>query len=684
MKTLKKYWTKTFLLLAISGSWSCAEKETIISSGDLTLRVNHQLHTSLQSTKTDAKDLMEGFQPTEYLILSEEKLTNFDLSAYEETSITTTLGEGVRHSFSGKNTATGITKQLVLTVYEAFPNFITTQVRYINESDHPLTYKSWVNNGYHLISQDEPPFWAFQGSSSGARADWIKPVNPGFYQDNYLGMNSSDYGGGIPVTDIWNRSAGIAIGHTATAPKLVSLPTEMKVNERSLRVGVREDFDYPSYLATGDTLQTLETFVMLHSGDYYNGLQQYSEVMQAKGISLPPAEPAAFEPIWCAWGYERDFTLAEVLGTLPKVKALGIKWAVLDDGFQQAEGDWHTNQQKFPGGDEQMKNLVKTIHSHGLKAKLWWAPLAADPGSKLLTNHPDMRLYLEDWAPQYITWWDAYYLSPTHAKTIAHTQEVVDLFLNEWDFDGLKMDGQHMNAVAPDHNPLSGLEDPTLAPEKLPEFFRIIYEHARDIKPDAVVENCPCGTCMSFFNMPHMNQAVSSDPTSSWQIRLKGKTYKALIPQTAYYGDHVELSDGGNDFASSFGVGAVLGTKFTWPADNPTASASYLLTPEKERVWAQWFDLYNQKMLSKETYLGGLYDIGYDLPEAHVIQKGDTLHYAFYAAAWDGPVTLRGLTADTYVINDYFHEVSLGTVTKEAPELKLKFSNFILIEAYPK
>ena len=205
MKTRKKYWTKTILLLVISGLWACTEKETIIRSGDLTLRVNQQLHTFLQSTPTDTKDLMEGFQPTEYLILSGEKLTDFDLSVYNETPITTNLGKGVRHTFSGKNKPTGITKQLALTVYEAFPDFMTTQVHYINESDQPLTYKSWVNNGYHLISQDEPPFWAFQGSSSGARADWIKPVTPGFYQENYLGMNSSDYGGGIPVPGVLNN-----------------------------------------------------------------------------------------------------------------------------------------------------------------------------------------------------------------------------------------------------------------------------------------------------------------------------------------------------------------------------------------------------------------------------------------------------------------------------------------------
>src|SRR5690606_21977539 len=162
-------------------------------------------------------------------------------------------------------------------------------------------------------------------------------------------------------------------------------------------------------------------------------------------------------------------------------------------------------------------------------------------------------------------------------------------------------------------------------------------------KPNAVIENCPCGTCMSFYNMASTNQTVSSDPLSSWQIRHKGKTYKALVPKTAYYGDHVELSDNGTDFASSLGIGAVLGTKFTVPSSTVNEEAAkFLLTPEKEKVWKKWFTLYNEKMLSKADYLGKLYDIGYDKPEAHVINKQGTLYYAFYADSWKGQIELRG------------------------------------------
>ena len=33
-----------------------------------------------------------------------------------------------------------------------------------------------------------------------------------------------------------------------------------------------------------------------------------------------------------------------------------------------------------------------------------------------------------------------------------------------------------------------------------------------------------------------------------------------------YFGDHVELSDGADDFASTVGVGGVLGTQFVIPS----------------------------------------------------------------------------------------------------------------------
>ena len=657
------------VMLGLSG---CGSDIASIKNGDLMLMVNNQLCTSIFYDG----NRLTPFQTTESLEKNGHPIGDF--------RIVSSTSEGETFTFRAVDKNLGLEKQLTVSKPDSITDLLLIKVIYTNTSDKDIEISSWVNHSYKLpLREPVPSFWAFQGSSSGERADWITPLEQGYFKENFLGMNSSDYGGGIPVTDLWCREFGLAIGHASTHPELVSLPTEIEKYGSEAKISVRKRFEKPYYLQAGESLETLETFITVHRGDYYNGLRKYSELMATRGIKAAPTEPASFEPIWCAWGYGRDFTLSEVIGTLPKVKELGIKWAVLDDGFQQAEGDWHTTSTKFPKGDQQIKDLVKIIHAHGLKAKLWWAPLAADPGSKLLAENPSMRLYLADWAPQYITWWDAYYLSPTHPKTIQHTKETVNLFLNEWGFDGLKMDGQHMNAVAPDHNPESGLDDPEDATKLLPDFYKMIYETATSIKPDAVVENCPCGTCMSFFNMPFANQTVASDPLSSWQIRLKGKTYKALIPSTAYFGDHVELSDDKSDFASSFGIGAVLGTKFNWPANN-LAGEDNLLTPENEETWKKWFSLYNQKMLSTGEYLGGLYDIGYTKPETHVIRKSDTLYYAFYAKNWSGKVEFRGVTNGTYEVYDYFNERPLGSITSSNPYLEIQFDQFLLAELHKK
>jgi alpha-galactosidase len=275
-------------------------------------------------------------------------------------------------------------------------------------------------------------------------------------------------------------------------------------------------------------------------------------------------------------------------------------------------------------------------------------------------------------------------MSPVYDKTIDHTKGVLKMFLKDWNYDGLKMDGGFLNAVPPDYNPVHKLKYPEQSFENLPLFFQMIYETAKSYKPNAVLQICPCGAAMSFFTMPWTNQTVASDPASSWQMRLKGKTYKALLGKTAYYGDHVEVSDGGNDFASQIGIGAVLGTRFTWPKDNPYATeGKFVLTAENEVIWKKWIKIYNQKMLPTGNYLGGLYDIGYDKPEAHVIQKADTLFYAFYAKSWEGKIQLRGLAKGSYSVRDYVNDVGYGKVNGPDCSINADFTRSLLLQVVP-
>jgi len=670
------------VILTLAG---CGDKKTVIVHGDLVLEFDSQMRSRISSKSKLATPLSKNFSNSEFLRTQHDSITIFNLRNISSGQVKDEMGEGEQWTLVGvaENASYNLEKIVRITVYNAFQDQAFFDVFYVNKGDKALPVIGWVNNHYQILpGQDSIPFWSFQGQTTAARKDWIFPLQAGFRQQNFMGMNSADYGGGIPVTDLWRRDIGIAIGHAATSPKLVSLPVVLNDSSEA-DVHLEEMYLTPHLLSKGDTLKTLATFVALHHGDCYNALKTYAKVLNAKGIVFPEPQEESFKPSWCAWGYMRNFTLDEIRGTIPKVKELGIEWVTIDDGYQQAEGDWHVTKSKFPKGDDQMRAFVKELHAQGMKVMLWWAPLAADSGSSLLQSSPDLKSLTQDGAPQQITWWDAYYMSPVYSKTKEHTTDVLDLFLRDWDVDGLKMDGQHLNAAPPDYNAVHHLESPEASYERLPEFFQMIQHETKKVKPNAIIQNCPCGTCMSVFNMPYMNQAVASDPLNSWQVRLKGKTYKAIIPKTAYFGDHVELSDGRDDFASSFGIGAVLGTKFTWPRENPTVTEKNLLTKEKEQIWKKWLTLYKKKMLSRAEYRGDLYDVGYDKPETHVVQKGDTLHYAFYSKVWQGEIELRGLRPGKYKVYDYVNDKDLGEVTADKPVIDVAFQNHLLIALHP-
>ena len=144
----------------------------------------------------------------------------------------------------------------------------------------------------------------------------------------------------------------------------------------------------------------------------------------------------------------------------------------------------------------------------------------------------------------------------------------------------------------------------------------------------------------------------------------------------------MELSDGRQDFASTLGIGGVVGTQFTWPVGS-ARRANYDLTPEKEEIWQKWISLYKAKMLSQGEYRGDLYDIGFDRPETHAIHKADGMYYAFYAPEFQGKVELRGLEHRTYVVRDYENNRELGTLRGPKASLDVQFTKHLLLEAKP-
>jgi alpha-galactosidase len=611
----------------------------------------------------------------------QQEWRDFPLLSQKQEPASDVFGKGQRLELRGE--AASLRKTVSVTIYDDFPSIALFDVEYTNVGARALEIRGWSNNSYLIHAPEGTSthaFWSYQSGSYEKRPNWILPLRTGFRQQNYLGMNASDYGGGTPVVDVWSKDFGLAVGHVEPVPRLISLPVAMS-DPRHARVAVRSTRE--QRLEPGEAFHTLRTFVSVHQGDYFRTLTEYRRMMLRQGFQMASAPDSAYGPIWCAWGYGRTVQLKQVYETLPTVKKLGFSWVTLDDGWQNNYGDWALDPKKFPHGDADMKALVDRIHQEGFKAQLWWSPLSAVPDSQLLKEHPDFVLLNRDGSKRKISWWNSVYLCPADRRVIEYHKALVRKILVEWGFDGLKLDGQHMNGVPACYNRAHHHKSPEDSVEALPDFFRELYETARSVKADALVEFCPCGTAYSFFTMPHFNMSVASDPESSFQVRSKGKTLKALMGDNVpYFGDHVELSDGAIDFASTVGVGGVVGTQFVLPTLATKRSTSDL-TPQRQKVFEKWIQIYKDKMLSRGEYLGALYDIGFDHPEAHAIRKGEAMYYAFFARDWSGDVELRGLQDRGYHLVDYVNRKDLGTVHGPKAAISVKFKQHLLLQALP-
>jgi alpha-galactosidase len=679
---------------------------------------------NLQASRIDSSrrvTLDESASPLE-ITIGKKHVADFSRD-FAHVSIQNSSGKlgnlGKRVEVRGHSASTGIDETLVVEAYDDFPSLALLSATYKNSSLHLLDLESVELQKHKLNAaladaRVKPhELYAFFGSSLKWGKDDVVPIPAKFSQDNPFGTpvktpgDLGSVGGGIPVIAFWSQSTGLAIGHLETLPLPVSIPVKT-TNDGRIEAAV--EIPAAVTLKPGEIFATPRTFVTVYSGDYYQPLHTWSEAVEREGLARPKNNEENYAVSWCGWGYESNVTPKQMTDTIPMLKELGIHWATLDDRWFNNYGDWQPRTDTF-GGDT-IQRMVKDFHSQGVKVQLWWLPLAVEDGnykygdhkyvlSNVVRQHPDWLILDERGKPARMTR-NLAALCPAVPEVRGYYKQLTERFVRDWDFDGHKLD--NIYSVPRCYNPKHHHKSPLDSVNAMGDVYKIIFETTRALKADSVTQSCPCGTPPSLAWFRYMDQAVTADPVGSVQVRRRMKMYKALLgPSAAIYGDHVELTeisnpdggdeqDTGSDFASTLGTGGVLGTKFTWPDYGPKLK-NVFLNPEKEPEWKKWIGLYNQKMLSKGTFLD-LYVYGYDFPEGYAISKDGAMYFAFYAAeppgktggkigTYRGEVELRGLETKTYKVLDYVRNVDYGMVTGPIAKLKVDFKGSLLLEAAP-
>jgi len=86
--------------------------------------------------------------------------------------------------------------------------------------------------------------------------------------------------------------------------------------------------------------------------------------------------------------------------------------------------------------------------------------------------------------------------------------------------------------------------------------------------------------------------------------------------------------------------------------------------------------LYKEKMLPLGTYRGELYDIGFDRPETHAIEKDGRLYYAFFADRWAARWNF-GVCAPARTDPRLFQRTRLGHRVRRAMHAAGSFERFL-------
>ncbi len=161
---------------------------------------------------------------------------------------------------------------------------------------------------------------------------------------------------------------------------------------------------------------------------------------------------------WCSWyayGWEiNDLKINKTLRVI-KENNLDFTHLLLDDGWT-TWGDWHKpNLQRFPN----LRDTVKTIKAHKLRAGIWFAPFLASSKSHLFKEHPE---YFVTHRGRYVQGlktfpvWESilpkrYLLNTKLPEVKNYLTNFIDLAVKNWGFDLIKLDFLYAPYFDPNH-----------------------------------------------------------------------------------------------------------------------------------------------------------------------------------------------------------------------------------------
>ena len=231
-------------------------------------------------------------------------------------------------------------------------------------------------------------------------------------QDNLNGLlNKQKVGSGNRINDAMQGVKGV-FNFPLKDEDFLFLGVSGKAAEKSWTVSV--DMFRGSYL-DGEVIDAEHPYstVWTATGFYDgNNLETGKAMIRHYLFHQICEKPASRVPeyYYNTWGMQREdrskplrgiLTYDRIFEEIENAAQLGVDIFVLDDGWENKQGEWFPNKERLPQG---LAPIKERLDKYGMKMGLWFSPMGIDSTSQRYKDHPEWVIKDSDGFPILAQW----------------------------------------------------------------------------------------------------------------------------------------------------------------------------------------------------------------------------------------------------------------------------------------
>ena len=229
-----------------------------------------------------------------------------------------------------------------------------------------------------------------------------------------------------------------------------TLPPVQFIFDRSSNIVTVEICDKGNDWRRDDITAQIEIFTAESFFECKDKLREIFGGLQFSSISALGKTPAGWESWYNHYANINEKLIIEDLAALTQTENIissgkySSKIFQIDDGWEQALGDWQTRSDRFPAG---FKPIVEKIEDVGFIPGLWIAPFIIDSRSKTATEHPDwllrderQKLITAGYNPLWGKNGSFYCLDLSNDSVLNHLDNLMKTIIDDWGFRYIKLD----------------------------------------------------------------------------------------------------------------------------------------------------------------------------------------------------------------------------------------------------